>query len=776
MRIGSSTFAGGVIGPGLYGRVDLNKYQTGLKKAENMVIAVEGGADKRFGMYLVGKRKFQDKKSKLRKWYIGPEDSYMLEFGDLYIRFIRLGGYVSIPSGHVALPGNNAANVGGFMEVTTPYTQDEIAQLDIKTANDVMYIAHPNHQTRQLSRLGLYDWKFELFSFDAHPAFSGTVSGTWNNTTTSGDNYVPEPVPTSYRVSATLADGTETKPSPVFTLNADTGHRRCWVSLTWTAVPNAIQYTIYKGKNGIFGFIGYTTTLTYDDRNFAPSYDVVPIGDPIPFQPVGAPAEWPARLAFYKQRLAFGRTKSQTQALWFSRPLLFNSLTKSLPLQDDDAIKATLVGETSHTINHMVQLKKFLIFTSSGEWVVGTDNNAALTTATLNPVLETSYGSDPELTPISIGERILFVQNITGAVLDMGYEYTSDAFKADELTRLVRELFKKKSIEAWDYAAFPQNILPCVLDTGTVNVMTYVREHEIWGWATASTQGKYLDICAVPEAGHTGVYYQVERVINGIKTYFIERTEINFTDRIEDMVYLDCALTYKDEATFTSLARVDDTTIMFTADDGYAPGMELQLEFEGSSEYLRVEITSVVGTTITATVLRKNQFPENLPSTGISYRCASVISGLNHLEGETVKALADAKVVNDLVVSGGSVTIPFRAARIHVGLPYEAELETLDMDDPRAAGTYEVRAINEIILNLRNSRGVFAGPSASDQDLVLIDPRNQENMYEANSPLDGPYRIPSHVAWEMNCGVKVRSVDPLPLNVSNIVPDIIYGY
>lgn len=770
-RVPSTTFSGGVIGEGLYGRVDLNKYQTGLKKADNMIISVEGGVQKRFGTYFIGKRKFQDKASRLKKWKIGPQDSYMLEFGDKYIRFIRLGGYVAIPGGHVPIAGNNAANVGGYMEITTPYLAEDLKALKFNSANDVLYITHPSYPPKQLRRLGLYDWNFADMNFSPHPAGPTLTSVVWINNLVPADNYTPEPVPTFYMVSATMADGTETIASGPWGVNADTAHRRLWVEINWNPVGGAVQYTIYKGKNGIYGFIGYTTGTNYADRNYAPAYDTVPLSKELTF-PAG---EYPAVSAFYKQRMAYGRVKSQPQALWFSKPMIFTSLRTSIPSQDDDAIKATLVGETSHTINHLMQLKKFIVFSDTSEWVITTENNQALTTATLNPVIETSYGSDPNLVPMAIGERILFIQNITGAVLDMGYEYTSDAFKADELTRLVRDLFKKKRIEAWDYAAFPFNILPCVLNDGSVNVMTYVREHEIWGWSTMSTQGKYLDFAAVPEFDHDGMYYQVERVVGGVKTYFIERTEVNFNEHIDDMVYLDCAITYKSFLPYTAINIINEDLLTVTVPGNtYAVGNELQIE-DADFNKLRITVTNVVGSVVTGTPARQ-KFPEEFSATGNVFRCVSTITGIDHLEGQEVTVLGDGKVVSELTVVGGAINLPFRVARAHVGLSFEAEIQTLDIDDPRAVGQYRFRAVNSVIINLLNSRGVYAGSSHSDQPLSVIEPRNTENMFEANEPLNGPYEIPSHVAWEMNCGVTVRSIDPLPLNVLNIVPDVEYGY
>jgi hypothetical protein len=770
----SFTFAGGVLSKSLWGRYDLTKYQTGLKLANNAVLSVEGGVEKRFGTYFTGLRKDQTKRSKLIPWRISDDDSYMLEFGDHYVRFMRFGGYVSIPGAHVPHADSIAVNVSGFMEVPTPWTAEEVWAFKYTFANDIMYIAHENYPPQQLRRLGLYDWSLVEQDFQPHPAWVGVITATYHDDTTVDDNYDAEPIQTKYKISATLADGIETLPSNTETVNADLGHRRTYVELDWPNYPGAIQYTIYKGNNGIFGFIGYATASTFEDRNYNPSYDVVPLKDNVEF-PVD---EWPRVIEFYKQRMAYASTLSKSQDIWLSRPLVFDSLRKSIPLQDDDAIQMSLVGRLRHTINHMVMLKKFLIFTDSAEWTLNTTENAALTAATADPIIETYYGAHPQLRPIPIGSRILFVQNKTGAVLDMGYEYTADAFKADDLTRLVRDLFQNKETVAWDYAVHPQNLLFAVMSDGTMNVMTYVREHEVWGWTTISTKGKFIDVACVTEINHEGVYVQVERVVNGVTTYFIERFEINLNNRIEDMVFSDCALTYVSVKTIDAVEWLSSEEIIVTITES-APSFGDLLRLEVSPiEYYIGEVTAAVGTNITLHIKNETKaFPEYLETQlPTAYLMTATITGLGHLEGETVSVLADGKVYKDLTIAAGQLTLAKKAARIHIGLPYTTRIETLDIDIDQTKGQFRHKTINEITLNLRNSRAVFVGVEHPDYPLdQLLNRNSAENMHVANSALNGPYELSPHISWGKTTEVVIESTDPLPMNILNIAPDIKYG-
>ena len=788
MKVPTLTFAGGVLSKGLYGRVDLNKYQTGLKKAENFNVAVEGGVFKRFGLYYVGKPKYQDRPCKLVPWRIADDDSYILEVGDFYIRFIRFGGYVAIPGGHVALPGNEAVNVGGYMEVPTPYTAAEARELKWTFANDIAYISHDNHAHAQLKRLGLYDWSLNDTGFNPHGTAPTGLTGVWQHfdgtnwgasalpSTNLEANYDENPTDYKYMISATMPNGLETMPSAPITVTADLGHPSFRVKLTWTALAGAQQYTIYKGKTGIFGFIGYVDAADpqfFEDRNFAPSYDVVPYKAFPGFTGGGNP-----RVSeFYKQRLAYAAPPGDRQTVWFSRPLFFDSMTTSIPSQDDDMIKATLVGHERQTINHMIQLKKFIVFTDAGEWLFGTDQGQALTGASFDPVQVTSYGSDPFLSPKPIGDRILFIQNISGTIRDMGYTFSTDSYQADDLSRLARDLFKNKKVIAWDYAAYPSNLVSCVCDDGSVNQMAYVREHEIWGWSTFVTQGIVTDTASVAEITEHGEYFQVTRTINGVPTKFIERTEIVSSDLIEDSFFVDCGLAFEDKRAFTTLVYVSPTQIKVTC-AGHGRSVGDQVRVQTPEFDMNFLVGSIVGSVLTLnTKLGKTIDTAPTITSGTIWMCASSFTGFSHLANQSgIVALADGKVVRDLTVSaGGVVTIPFQASKVKVGFPYTATMQTLDLDVQGAAGQYNIRAVDEIIVHLENSRGIFVGASDSSRPPIVIPGRADEDYDQANSPLDGPYRVPSHVAWERTAGVIIQSFDPLPARILNVVPDIKYG-
>ncbi|UXN73374.1 hypothetical protein N8D56_21240 [Devosia sp. A8/3-2] len=73
---------------------------------------------------------------------------------------------------------------------------------------------------------------------------------------------------------------------------------------------------------------------------------------------------------------------------------------------------------------------------------------------------------------------------------------------------------------------------------------------------------------------------------------------------------------------------------------------------------------------------------------------ATVISGPGHLEGETLIGLLDGSMATGLVVTGGSVTLPYSASVAHLGLPYESYARTHRYSGPSRDGYLFGRRVN----------------------------------------------------------------------------------
>jgi len=92
---------------------------------------------------------------------------------------------------------------------------------------------------------------------------------------------------------------------------------------------------------------------------------------------------------------------------------------------------------------------------------------------------------------------------------------------------------------------------------------------------------------------------------------------------------------------------------------------------------------------------------------GLTYTgtAATTISGLGHLEGETVSILADGEVRTPLTVTDGAINMACPATKVHVGLPITADMITNPIFLPQdsALGQGRVKNINKVWIRVHNT-------------------------------------------------------------------------
>ena len=162
---------------------------------------------------------------------------------------------------------------------------------------------------------------------------------------------------------------------------------------------------------------------------------------------------------------------------------------------------------------------------------------------------------------------------------------------------------------------------------------------------------------------------------------------------------------------------------------------------------------------------------------GLTYSGAPAdeISGLDHLEGETVSILADGAVHPQRVVAGGTITLDVEASKVHVGLPITADLETLplaaQLDGAFGQGRY--KNVNKAWLRVFRSSGIFVGPSADK----LIEAKQRTTEPYGTPPALKSEEIPVLLTptWADSGRVYVRQSDPLPLTIVSLTTEVAIG-
>lgn len=685
LRAYQPSFTAGELSPALWARVDLAKYAVGLKTAKNVFIHPHGGVSNRAGLEFIGEVKTSANATRLIPFQFNTEQTYVLEFGNLYMRVYK--------DGAVVLSGMSP------YELVTPYATADLEELVVTQEADVMYITHTGYAPRKLSRLADDNWTLTT------PTFAPSISapGTPTAVATVGSGA------TSYRykVSAiSSTTGEESLPSNASTAITNdltiAGNKN---TVSWSSVSGAERYIVYKLDNGVYGYIGGTEGTSFVDENITADLADTPQSGYNPFTGAG---NYPRCSTFVDQRLAFASTLNNPQAVWLSQSANYENFGYSRPRKASDGFEFRIRARQVNEIRSMLQARGLMLLTSGGEWVVTGGQDEYLAPDTI-VVKNQGYRGASKVQPVVVGNTVLFAQERGGVIRDFSYEFAEDSYVGKDLTILARHLFEDMTIKAWAFSQAPYSIVWVVLDNGTLVSLTYIKEHDVWGWTRHETDGTFEDVVVVADGNEDVPYFIVNRTIGGNTKRYIERLHTRVFADVKDAFFVDSGLTYSGAA-------------------------------------------------------------------------ADVISGLDHLEGETVVALADGNVVRNLTVSSGSITLPIEATKVHVGLPYTATIKTLDIDMGQVRGLGSVqgrwKSVSEVTFRVEDTRGIWLGTSEETRESGKLIEWKQRAVEAWSDPIDvytGDFRITPLPDWTNGGNVVVSQFDPLPMTILAIMPDLSVG-
>jgi hypothetical protein len=220
----------------------------------------------------------------------------------------------------------------------------------------------------------------------------------------------------------------------------------------------------------------------------------------------------PSVVAYTQQRRAFAASRGAPSTIWLSRPGQFTNFDVSDPVQDDDAITASLYAQEVNAINALVPMTNGMIaLTSNGAYLVsGGSNDAAITPSNIKAPPQAFSGSQA-LAPLRIGDHIIYAQARGSAVRDLAFNFYSNNFTGSDISILARHLLEGRKIVQWCYAEEPTKLVWAVRDDGILLSLTYLKEQEVYGWARHDTQGEFISIASIPEDREDAVYAVVRR-------------------------------------------------------------------------------------------------------------------------------------------------------------------------------------------------------------------------------------------------------------------------
>ena len=652
-----SAFTAGEISPRLEGRITIKKYNEGLSDLTNMVVMPHGGVRRRPGTEFLGEVKSSSVKTRLIPFQFKTSDTYILEFGDQYMRVYRNGLQVLTGSAKTitdvtqANPGVVTSASHGYSDGDEIYIDSIGGMTELNGRNYIVANATTNTFTLQ-----------DLFGNDIDTSgFTAYTSGG------SADKIYE--IATPY-VEADLFDLR-------YAQSADTMY----------IVHPSYDIRVLT-RTGSAAWILTTATI---------------IGTPSPA--LSGANDRPSVVTFFEQRLVFGNTNNNPQTLWFSKNGDYLNFTAGTA--DDDALIYTIASNQVNAIRYLSATRVLTVGTSGGEYVVTATNDGPVTPTTTLIRKYSNYGtSDTE--PVQVADVTLFLQRGSRKIREFKYvgDVNANAYQAPDIS-ILAEHITAGGITQFAYQQEPDSVIWMTRDDGVLIGMTYRREEEvvafhkhIIGGTFGSGNAVVESVATLPtDTGEDELYMIVKRTINGVTKRYVEKMKpFDFGSVTTGAFFVDSGLSYSGGAT-------------------------------------------------------------------------SSLSGLHHIEGETVSILANGATHPDKTVASGSVSLSFSATTAAVGYSFISKMQTMRIESGSVDGTSQGKPKRIHGLTIRFYETVGAEVGNDNQEIDRIYFRDSSMPMDEAVPLfTGDKDIEFPGGYDDDDRIYVQQNQPLPLTVLALFP------
>lgn len=751
LYISQLAFTTGEVSPDVSSRFDLEQYKSALLEAENVIIRPYGAVAKRQGSQYVGQVKYSDKPTRLFEFTTNTNNSFMLEFGDKYIRVWNYGVYTGV-------------------EFATPFDSDILFDLNCIQSGDVMFICSGKYPIQTLSRYSDTDWRMSAYKLTEQP-YDEINTDNGHTLTVNGDtitstkdlftqDMVGSVIQIAYYVEAvhTKSAGevvekkvkrymqAQTIEKTYNNINYNVGAFSTDTELSWKFTTHGTwegtvklqisnndgqtwkDYRTYTSKNDYnvtdTGKIEAGARLKYVsdiksgsvncDLSIMPftQYGIVEIksvtdaknakvnvlngikeGEPSHQWKLGSWNRgngYPKLCTFYQDRFVVAATNKKPNYIWMSRTGDYPNFGVEKvegTITDDSAITLPVINRKMCEIRHLVPANDLIILTSGNEWIVSGDKT--ITPTNCNLKTQTQRGA-LSCEPQFIGNRCVFVQERGGTVRDMGYSYESDNYTGQDLTLFVKTRVRGYLTITSAYAQDPDSIIYYIRNDGEINCLTYIPEQKVYGWSHFVTNGKYLYCESVSEGEQDSLYILVERTLQGKKVKCIERMVPLYSDDVN--VFLDCYVEFKSSNAIDSI---------------------------------------------------------NIP----------------HLSGQTVQVVIDDNQQPDVVIpDDGLLQLNVSGSNIKIGLPFTSKIRVPSVEMQMQDGTLQgrVATVSRVVLRVHKSFGGKIGRTFDRMDDITLPP---DKLFTGDKPVILPKM---GVNYSTDTSICIKHNDPFPFNLLSI--------
>lgn len=724
------------------------KYKNALSVCENMVPLVQGGLTRRTGTKFVAEVKDSSKTTRLIPFEYSVTQAYVLEFDDLAFRVYKdraqvleatktITGVTQANPAVVTSAGHGLSN-GDEVYITGVVGMTQLNGRNFKIAN----VAANTFELQSLAGTNINSTGYTAYSSGGTAARVYTVTTTYAQAdlfnlkfTQSADvlyithpSYPPRKITRTGHTNWTISTITF-KDGPYLSTNNTA------VTITPSGTTGAITLTASSATFastdvGRMVRIKHSSTWGYATITGYTSSTVVDATVTNAFGATTASTEWrlglycdtlgyPSCVTFFEDRLFFAGSTGARQRLDGSVVGDYENFAPSDTdgtVADDSAVSYSLNSNDVNAVRWMMNDEKGLLCgTAASEWVVRPSSLNEALTPTNISAKSPTSCGSANLQALRTGKSTMYVQRTLSKIRELAYVYEIEGFKSPDMT-VLNDVILTGGVTQLDYQQEPLSVVWFVRTDGQLIGLTYERDQDVLGWHRHIIGGTYSGGDAVVES------------VAVIPT----------PDNTADEVWLIVKRT------------IGGTTKKYI-------------------EYITPRFT---GTTAT-----NAYFVDG----GLTYSgsAATTISGLWHLEGQTLSVLADGAVRNDVTVSNGQVTLSASASVVHLGYSYESNLQTLRIEAGAADGTAQgkTKRIHRVMVRLYRSLGqIFFGPNETAVDAetdYLFFRTSADLMGSPPALFTGDSEILWNGTYETDGKMYFRQSQPLPFTLLGLFPQLL---
>ena len=758
-------FNSGEITPWLRGRTDFDKYASSSEYMENCLPSLYGPIIKRSGTKFVNKIKKQNTKTILRSFIFSREQAYVLEIGVGYIRFHTKNGTL-------------VDSEGSPIELATDFIADDLDNLDFAQSNDFLYIASGRLPVKVLKRYSHTEWTLSNVEFIDGP-------------------YQDENIDKSITIKASA-----TTPGQAATLEAS---KAGFFTKDMIGMPIRLRkVAVGASASNAVGWGTITQLIPTDAESSTKANCLVEeqfFGTEATYAwRIGAFSNergYAKRVTLHKGRLCLAATDAQPNTLWLSKADSYHDFGPTDLLAndvvDDSSITLTMATTETNQIVWLKAMKALFVGTLGSEFRIG-DTNTALTPTTASAE-EVSQNGSLAIMPLKYANELVYVQQAGRKIRTMYYDYASDSFGSANLS-LYGEHLTHSGIAGLAQQIEPEAIIWTWLNDGQFRSVSYDKDQKLIAWSRQVLGGRRVRVlsgCSIPfiEEHRDQVYLIVERWINNKFVQYIETIERIFDDKVDQKhgYFVDCGGTYDNPLNISNMQSDENNTnltIITVANHGLATGAKICIS---DIEDYSAETEDLIGyeqlneKSYTITKIDDNSFSIEVDSSEfpeyISWQAGKVrayvnaiVSGLDHLEGETVWAVVDGAISPKRQVINGRVNLDTPGTIVHVGLPYKAKYKSVRLDVAMGGSQSALAAkqkIHQLYIQVYRTNYFLYGEDNA-KELQPARKYGIDKMDTAPSLKTELIDIPFEATWGSQPHLTIESDLPLPLCILSITP------